>query len=94
MKIKPVIVQRNIRLPKTVARWAEEMAVRKGHGADISAYIADLIRCDKAKEDQRKLAVMDEKNSLSLLGMRVAYDQIARVIEAAAQRVRRPKKKS
>jgi Arc/MetJ-type ribon-helix-helix transcriptional regulator len=88
------MVRRNIRLPKAVADWAEELAGRKGHASDISSYISDLIRRDKEKHDESMVTAMGKRFDKSSVSPETAHHQIVRVIEEVARNLRFRKKQS
>jgi len=50
-------VKTSISLSEIVYAWAEELAANKGFANNFSAYIADLIRKDKDKDEKKSSIV-------------------------------------
>jgi hypothetical protein len=94
MKLKPVMVHRNVSLPKAIADWADDLATRKGHGSDFSAYVADLIRRDKERHEELKMMAMGRKVGPSAGSLQAAYAQIVGVINGGRQGARRGRPKA
>jgi hypothetical protein len=84
------VVKRSISLSRVVSDWAESLADAKGFGTNFSAYIADLIRRDKEREDQLKLTSQGSESS-SLKA--IAEAEIEEAVQQAIQKHRSPKRK-
>ena len=50
------VVKRSISMSRLVSDWADALANSKGFGSNFSAYIADLVRRDRERENELKLA--------------------------------------
>jgi hypothetical protein len=50
VKAETTVVKKSISLSKVVAKWADELALKKGFGSNFSAYMADLVRRDRDRE--------------------------------------------
>jgi hypothetical protein len=84
------VVKRSISLSRVVSDWAEGLADAKGFGTNFSAYIADLVRRDKEREDQLKLASQGiESSSLK----EIAEAEIEQAVHQAIRKHRSPKRK-
>ena len=44
-------VKRSISLSETVSRWADELAEKRGFGTNFSAFVADLVRREKERQE-------------------------------------------
>jgi hypothetical protein len=86
MKIKSDVVKRSISLSILVSEWADNLADQKGFGSNFSAYIADLIRRDKEREDALKLAFSDKDIKFSSSKVDRAAAQIVEAVSLAAQK--------
>ena len=51
-KSKETVVKKSISLSIIVAEWADALAAKKGFGSNYSAYIADLIRRDRDRDEE------------------------------------------
>jgi len=83
------VVKTSISLSGPVAGWADDLAAKKGFGTNFSAYIADLIRRDKERDDALQLAGItsaDKKAGVSSPKKRRAADAIVSVVEQAARK--------
>jgi hypothetical protein len=49
-RTKSATIKKTISLSSLVAKWGQEMALKKGFDANFSAYVADLIRQDRNKD--------------------------------------------
>lgn len=86
MKTKSEAIKRSISLSFLVAEWADNLAEQKGFGTNFSAYIADLIRRDKEKEDDLKFALSSRTLGFNLPKSDRATAQIVAAVSAAAQK--------
>jgi Arc/MetJ-type ribon-helix-helix transcriptional regulator len=78
-KADSTVVKRSISLSKTVSGWADEQAEKKGFHTNFSAYIADLIRRDKERENpQAEAEVSSQRRS-------AAGDRIVEAVRSAAR---------
>jgi len=81
--LKPTVVKKSISLSLVVAEWADTLASKKGFGSNYSAYIADLIRRDKERDDE--LQVGQTSSGTSSHKITKAADQIVDIIQEAAR---------
>jgi hypothetical protein len=79
----PTVIKKSISLSIVVAGWAETLAMKKGFGSNYSAYIADLIRRDKEKDDEMQLIHVSPETSSRKLSK--ATDQIVDIVQEAAR---------
>jgi len=77
------VVKKSISLSRVVSIWADGLAARKGFGANYSAYIADLIRRDKEREDDLQLSRVP---SVSSSKRSRAADAIVETVQQAARK--------
>ena len=80
------MVKKSISLSGLVANWADDLAAKKGFGTNYSAYIADLIRRDKEREDALQLAGITGADRVSSPKKNRAADAIVSVVEQAARK--------
>lgn len=91
-KIDSMVVKKSISLSMVVSIWADALAVKKGFGANYSAYIADLIRRDKEREDELELSRIHlagtraEKPDVSSSKKRKAADAIVDAVQQASRK--------
>jgi len=82
-KVDSRVAKKSISLSRVVSVWADGLAAKKGFGTNFSAYIADLIRRDKEREDELQLSrifgVSSSKKSK-------AADAIVGVVQQAARK--------
>jgi hypothetical protein len=88
MKTKSDVVKRSISFSTLVAKWADDLADGKGFGTNFSAYIADLIRRDKEREDALKLTLLGNAAEINSPKSNLAVDQIVDAVTKAAQKQR------
>jgi hypothetical protein len=81
--LKPTVVKKSISLSLIVAEWADGLATKKGFGSNYSAYIADLIRRDKEKDEELQLVQVSSESSSRKITK--AADQIVDIIQEAAR---------
>ena len=81
------VVKKSISLSKVVSGWADRLAAAKGFDSNFSAYIADLIRRDKDREDQLRLVVPAGSEASSQ--KEIAEHEIESEVRRAARKVRR-----
>jgi hypothetical protein len=81
------VVKKSISLSRVVSLWADRLAAAKGFDSNFSAYIADLIRRDKEREDQLRLLTpgVSEVSSQK----EIAEFEIASEVRRAARKVHR-----
>ena len=86
-------MKRSISLSNVVADWADELAARKGYATNFSAYIADLIRRDKERDDDALTFAVREQNAKPVSrNLETARNQVANTVQNFAQNPRRWKK--
>jgi hypothetical protein len=78
----PTVVKKSISLSIVVAEWADGLALKKGFGSNYSAYIADLIRRDKERDDELQGQSPSGSSSHKITK---AADQIVDIIQEAAR---------
>jgi hypothetical protein len=81
--LKPTVVKKSISLSIVVAEWADGLAAKKGFGSNYSAYIADLIRRDREKDEELQLIQASAETSPHKINK--AADQIVDIIQEAAR---------
>jgi hypothetical protein len=81
--LKPTVVKKSISLSIVVAEWADNLAAKKGFGSNYSAYIADLIRRDREKDEE--LQMIQASSETSPHKINKAADQIVDIIQEAAR---------
>jgi hypothetical protein len=79
----PTVIKKSISLSLVVAGWADTLALKKGFGSNYSAYIADLVRRDKEKDDEMQLIHGSSETSSRKLNK--AADQIVDIVQEAAR---------
>ena len=79
----PTVVKKSISLSIVVAEWADGLASKKGFGSNYSAYIADLIRRDKERDDELDLGQSPSGSSSHKITK--AADQIVDIIQEATR---------
>ena len=84
------VVKKSISLSKVVSDWADELAATKGFGTNFSAYIADLIRRDREREQELNLLAQG-RDSSSL--KETAAAEIAQAIQQSTRPGRSRRKK-
>jgi predicted alternative tryptophan synthase beta-subunit len=90
--LKPTVVKKSISLSLIVSEWADALALKKGFGSNYSAYIADLIRRDKERDEEAQFVQASSETSSSKITK--AADQIVDLIqEAARQKSVSPRRK-
>jgi hypothetical protein len=94
------VVKKCISLSGVVAGWADGLAVKKGFDTNYSAYIADLIRRDKERDDElppvRTLPARAEAGTLSEVSSPKksrAADAIVSAVQSAARKKVPPSRK-
>jgi hypothetical protein len=91
-KTDSTVVKKSISLSGVVSIWADGLAAKKGFGTNYSAYIADLIRRDKEREDDLELSriypagARADRPDVSSAKKRKAADAIVGAVQQAARK--------
>ena len=80
------VVKRSISLSRVVSGWADILSESKGFGTNFSAYIADLIRRDKEREDE--LRTLSQQGMDGTAPREMAESEIERELRRAVKKRR------